>query len=181
MIPPVNKPMESSLIAENADQVKAVEAMDEENIAPVGTEQIKKFMQILRKYKTGKARTEQRIVASENWWKLRNTTEEQKTTAIGKDGGFTSKSAWLHNVIKATSEAELSEAKIIVAQIVYAGSIADAEYRPDWADALVKCLFIEDWSYDNLKLAVESAFGVCLDYNVPIQEYFASLDMEVIE
>ena len=99
MIPPVNKPMESSLIAENADQIKAVEAMDEENIAPVGTEQIKKFMQILRKYKTGKSRTEQRIVASENWWKLRNTTEEQKTTAIGKDGGFTSKSAWLHNVI----------------------------------------------------------------------------------
>ena len=99
MIPPVNKPVESTLIAENADQIKAVEAMDEENIAPVGTEQIKKFMQILRKYKTGKARTEQRIVASENWWKLRNTTEEQKTTAIGKDGGFTSKSAWLHNVI----------------------------------------------------------------------------------
>ena len=97
------------------------------------------------------------------------------------DGYERNLEAWLHNVIKATSETELSEAKIIVAQIVYAGSIADAEYRPDWADALVKCLFIEDWNYDNLKLAVESAFGVCLDYNVPIQEYFASLDMEVIE
>lgn len=97
------------------------------------------------------------------------------------DGYERNLETWLHNVIKATSEAELSEEKIIVAQIVYAGSIANAEYRPDWADALVKCLFIEDWSYDNLKLAVESAFGVCLDYNVPIQEYFASLDAEVIE
>lgn len=89
--------------------------------------------------------------------------------------------AWLQNVIKVTHEANLSEEKIIVAQIVYAGSVADADYRSDWADALVKCLSIEDWSYDNLKLAVEAEFGVCLDNNVPIQEYFEVLDAEVIE
>ena len=62
-------------------------------------EQLRKFTQILQQYKTGKARTENRIVASENWWKLRNTMEEQKQTNIGADGGFTSKSGWLHNVI----------------------------------------------------------------------------------
>jgi len=54
---------------------------------------------ILNKYRTGRARTEQRIISSENWWKLRNDTEEQKTTEIGKDGGFKSISGWLHNVI----------------------------------------------------------------------------------
>ena len=97
------------------------------------------------------------------------------------DGYERNLEAWLHNVIKVTREANLSEEKIIVAQIVYAGSVADAEYRSDWADALVKCLSIEDWSYDNLKLAVEAEFGVCLDNNVPIQEYFESLDAEVIE
>ena len=65
----------------------------------IGPEQLQRFMQILQKYKAGKSQTENRIVASENWWKLRNTQEEQKTTNVGKDGGFTSKSGWLHNVI----------------------------------------------------------------------------------
>lgn len=78
--------------------VKPPEAMTP-NVAPIGPEQLQRFMQILQKYKAGKAMTEQRIVASENWWKLRNTTEEQKQTMIGKDGGFKSVSGWLHNVI----------------------------------------------------------------------------------
>ena len=65
----------------------------------VGPEQIKRFMRILQTYKTGKSATDRRIIASENWWKLRNTEEEQKETEVGRDGGFTSKSAWLHNVI----------------------------------------------------------------------------------
>ena len=84
-------------IAETKEQVKAPEAMA--TVAPIGAEQLKEFTQILQKYKSGKTRTEQRIIASENWWKLRNTTEEQKETEIGADGSFTSKSGWLHNVI----------------------------------------------------------------------------------
>ena len=67
--------------------------------AVIGPEQIKKFTQVLEEYKSGKSRTEQRILASENWWKLRNTTEEKKETNIGKDGGYKSVSGWLHNVI----------------------------------------------------------------------------------
>ena len=78
--------------------VKPPEAMAP-NVAPIGSEQLQKFMQILQKYKAGKNHTENRIVASENWWKLRNTTEEQKQTMIGSDGGFKSVSGWLHNVI----------------------------------------------------------------------------------
>ena len=68
-------------------------------VLAIGPEQLQKFTQILEKYKAGKTATERRIVASENWWKLRNTAEEQKETQIGKDGAFTSKSGWLHNVI----------------------------------------------------------------------------------
>ena len=71
----------------------------EQQQLPIGKEQLKKFTKILREYKAGKARTEQRIIAAENWWKLRNTAEEQKKTEIGADGGFVSVSAWLHNVI----------------------------------------------------------------------------------
>ena len=68
-------------------------------VQAIGPEQVKKFTQFLEKYKAGKARTEQRILASENWWKLRNSMEEQKETKIGSDGGFKSVSGWLHNVI----------------------------------------------------------------------------------
>ena len=75
------------------------QAVAESMKKPIGPEEIKKFMKILQTYKTGKAATDKRIIASENWWKMRNTEEEKKETQIGKDGGFTSKSAWLHNVI----------------------------------------------------------------------------------
>ena len=85
--------LERNPMEEQAMQPQAPMAM------AIGPEQLRKFTQILQQYKTGKARTENRIVASENWWKLRNTMEEQKQTNIGADGGFTSKSGWLHNVI----------------------------------------------------------------------------------
>ena len=86
-------------IAEKKEQIKAPEAMQNEaRVAPIGAEQLKKLTEILQKYKAGKAITEQRIIASENWWKLRNASEEQKDTEIVKKG-FVSKSGWLHNVI----------------------------------------------------------------------------------
>ena len=77
----------------------APEAMSATTVQPIGPEQLKKFIQVLEKYKSGKSQTESRILASENWWKLRNTIEEKKITNIGGDGGFTATSGWLHNVI----------------------------------------------------------------------------------
>ena len=81
------------------DGAAAPEAMPTAQVQAIGTEQLKKFTQVLEKYKSGKVQTENRIIASENWWKLRNTMEEQRKTNIGGDGGFTSVSGWLHNVI----------------------------------------------------------------------------------
>ena len=80
-------------------EAMAPEAMNTAGVQPIGEEQLKKFTQVLQKYKAGKAHNESRILSSENWWKLRNTTEEQKVSGIGGDGGFTSVSGWLHNVI----------------------------------------------------------------------------------
>ncbi len=74
-------------------------SVPEQQSLPIGKEQLKKFSKILQQYKAGKARTEARIIAAEQWWKLRNTAEEQKKTEIGADGGFVSVSAWLHNVV----------------------------------------------------------------------------------
>lgn len=87
------------IIAEKKEQIKAPEAMQTAPmIMPIGAEQIKELMQILQKYKSGKTMTAQRIIASENWWKLRNASEEMAQTDIVKKG-FVSKSGWLHNVI----------------------------------------------------------------------------------
>ena len=88
---------------------------------------------------------------------------------------------WLHNIIYVAREAGISDEKIVVAQILYAGSIADAEYRSDWESALIECLTIDDWTFESLKKAVEREFGVSLDYNVPIQEYFDAISSEVNE
>ena len=65
----------------------------------IGVEQLQEFTKILEEYKAGKAQTEQRILASENWWKLRNSTEEQKDSKAAADEGFKAVSGWLHNVI----------------------------------------------------------------------------------
>ena len=78
-------------------EVQPPEAM-EPMLQTIGPGQLKKFTQVLEKYKSGKGQTEKRILESENWWKLRNTIEEQKATNIGDDG-FKSVSGWLHNVI----------------------------------------------------------------------------------
>ena len=64
---------------------------------PIGEEQLRKFTRELQRYKAGKANLEARVVASENWWKLRNASEEQRVSASWD--GFKSQSAWLHNVI----------------------------------------------------------------------------------
>jgi hypothetical protein len=84
-------------IAEKKEQVMPPEAMATK-ATPIGSEQLKELTQILQKYKAGKTVTEQRIIASENWWKMRNASEEQKVSDIVKKG-FVSKSGWLHNVI----------------------------------------------------------------------------------
>lgn len=95
------------------------------------------------------------------------------------DGYERNLEGWLHNVIQITKEAGLPEEKIIAAQILYAGSLANAEYRSEWKEALIRCFTIEDLSYDNFKLAVESEFCVCTDYNVPLMDYFAAVGSEV--
>jgi len=61
--------------------------------APIGREAVKNAQKLLRKYKAGKSHLERRVIASENWWKMRNWREidparEQEPV-----------SAWLWNCI----------------------------------------------------------------------------------
>lgn len=75
----------------------------------IGPEQLKKLTQILQQYKTDRQNTEQRILASENWWKLRNTREESRDSNVVADNPLNATSGWLHNVI-VSKHADLMEA-----------------------------------------------------------------------
>ena len=68
-------------------------------VQKIGSEQLLDFTKILEEYRAGKAQTEQRILASENWWKLRNSAEERKDSEAAGGDGFKAVSGWLHNVI----------------------------------------------------------------------------------
>ncbi len=73
--------------------------MDEKLMAKaIDEKKLQELTEVLQKYKAGKHRLERRVVSAENWWKLRNVAEERKNTDF-EDGGFRSKSGWLHNVI----------------------------------------------------------------------------------
>ena len=76
----------------------AVEAAGETTL-PVDRKRLLDFDRILQRYRSGKARLEQRVVASEQWWRLRNEEEEIKEGAIGCEDSFRAKTGWLHNVI----------------------------------------------------------------------------------
>lgn len=87
-------------IEKRPEMQAAVSAFSMAETTPkIGAEQLQEFTKILQEYKSGKSNTEQRILASENWWKLRNSIEEQKDSKAASDEGFKSVSGWLHNVI----------------------------------------------------------------------------------
>ena len=60
---------------------------------------LRDFGETLQKYKAGKANLERRVVAAENWWKLRNRAEERRMGLSDDPADFKSVSGWLHNVI----------------------------------------------------------------------------------
>ena len=64
----------------------------------IDAERLREFTAVLQKYKAGKASLERRVVAAENWWKLRNRFEERRGGVKDEDG-YRSESGWLHNVI----------------------------------------------------------------------------------
>ena len=65
----------------------------------IGKEQLVKFTSILQKYQSGKVHLERRVKDAEDWWKKRNSFQEQKTTDFAKSHVYHCESGWLHNII----------------------------------------------------------------------------------
>lgn len=91
---PVSAPTQTTGV--QSTEMQAVEAA--KRPPAITSERLVELTRILQKYKSGKAALERRIIASENWWKLRNASEEVLSSEVMRDG-FTSKSGWIHNVI----------------------------------------------------------------------------------
>jgi hypothetical protein len=85
-----------NLQKEGAPTMETAEAVP--TIKPISSERLLELTRILQRYKSDKTHLDQRVIASENWWKLRNTSEEQNDSTVFA-GAFSSRSAWLHNVI----------------------------------------------------------------------------------
>ena len=69
--------------------------MQESMKAKIGTEEVRKASDILRKYKEGKERLEQKIIANEEFWKLRQWNYMNDGT-----GDFKPATAWLWSCIQ---------------------------------------------------------------------------------
>ena len=84
---------ESPSLSENKsfDEIKLIPQ-------PIDKTQLEELNTILGHHKVGKARLDMRVKSAENWWKMRNLFEEQKTTDP-KNTGFRAATAWLHNTI----------------------------------------------------------------------------------
>jgi len=65
----------------------------------IGEEQISKGMQLLRKYKAGKASVEKRITSAQEWWKLRNWQQIQGEQGQQGTSSVKSNTGWLWNCI----------------------------------------------------------------------------------
>lgn len=94
----INNPNMSASGTIPPEEQNAIREADLPRIEPIGTEQLVKLTTILQEYKSAKSKLDARVIASENWWKLRNESEEIISSDLLKKG-FTSKSGWLHNVI----------------------------------------------------------------------------------
>ena len=80
--------------------------------------------------------------------------------------------AWLHTVTHQLYAHGYGEKEIVVAQLLYAGSLAECEYRHDWLDALRQCISRErEMSADELRRAVQLTFDVDIANNVALMDY----------
>jgi len=74
--------------------------MEQEVLKPViGRQEVRQAAEILKKYKRGKTRLEQRIIDNEQFWKLRHWEQMDKNGAGGNDADPRPRSGWLVNCI----------------------------------------------------------------------------------
>lgn len=79
---------------------------------------------------------------------------------------------WLHKIVNEMSDFGYGEKEIIVAQLLYAGSLVDTEYRHDLLDAMRQCMPLEaEPTIEEFKMHVQNRFDVNIEDNVALMDY----------
>ena len=88
------------------------------------------------------------------------------------DGYDRNLEGWFHKLINEMSDNGYGDKDIITAQLLFAGSLAQSEYRHDLMDGIYQCISSErEKSIDELKEDVQSFFGVNIEDNISLIEY----------
>lgn len=79
---------------------------------------------------------------------------------------------WLHKIINEMCDFGYGEKELIIAQLLYAGSLSETEYRCDLIEAMRSCISCEqEQSTEELMLAVRNVFDVNIEDNVALMDY----------
>ena len=83
-------------MGDNEQVVQAADVLREAQAQPIGEEQVRAAMQTLLRYKSGKAQLESRVIANNEWWKLRQWGQFDSK---GNPHDDRPASGWLFNVL----------------------------------------------------------------------------------
>ena len=83
-------------MGENEQAVQVADVLREAQAQPIGEEQVREAMQTLLRYKSGKAQLESRVIANNEWWKLRQWGQFDSK---GNPHDDRPASGWLFNVL----------------------------------------------------------------------------------
>jgi len=79
---------------------------------------------------------------------------------------------WLHKIVNEMSDFGYGEKEIIVAQLLYTGSLAEIEYRHDLLEVIRQCIPLEvEPSIEEFKLKVQNCFDVNIEDNIALMDY----------
>ena len=83
-------------MGDNEQAVQVADVLREAQAQPIGEEQVRAAMQTLLRYKSGKAQLESRVIANNEWWKLRQWGQFDSK---GNPHDDRPASGWLFNVL----------------------------------------------------------------------------------
>lgn len=79
---------------------------------------------------------------------------------------------WLHKIINEMADFGYGEKELVIAQLLYAGSLSETEYRYDLIEAMRSCISCEqEQTPEELLLAVRIVFDVNIEDNVALMDY----------
>lgn len=78
---------------------------------------------------------------------------------------------WLHKIINEMSAMGHGEKELIIAQLLYAGSLAESEYRHDLVNEISSSVTTEPFSVESLKTSIHASFNVNIEDNLALMNY----------